>query len=190
MERAVGCGIIGLWRKNIAHLHRAPWKGAITQWGTDPPGNRMSGSLEGQLKRFQRAVCSTLFGLLLLWAGPSSSQPNIVFSVSGDQALIYPASIQYLPDEHTTIIPAAGAASARPAGGQPGLHYFFVAMSNQVGNAHYGDAFVLQSSDFRHFVFPPGFGNAQHGSAVFWPAHPAGGSCAYTGVTHFDEQYA
>jgi hypothetical protein len=142
------------------------------------------------LKRFQRAVCSTLFGLLLLWAGPSSSQPNIVFSVSGDQALIYPASIHYLPDEHTTIIPAAGAASARPGGGQPGLHYFFVAMSNQVGNAHYGDAFVLQSSDFQHFIFLPDFGNAQHGGAVFWPAHPAGGGCAYTGVTHFDEQYA
>ena len=64
------------------------------------------------MKRFKRAVCSTLFGLLLLWAGASSSQPNIVFSVSGDQALIYPASIHYLPDEHTTII---------PAGGQPGL---------------------------------------------------------------------
>jgi hypothetical protein len=125
-----------------------------------------------QLKRFQRAVCSTLFGLLLLWAGPSSSQPSIAFSVSGDQALSYPASIHYLPDEHTTIIPAAGAASARPAGGQPGLH------------------FVLQSSDFQHFVFPPGFGNAQRGGAVFWPAHSAGGSCDYAGVTHFDEQYA
>src|SRR6202790_1523232 len=124
--------------------------------------------------RFQRAVCSTLFGLLLLWAGPSSSQPNIVFSVSGDQALMYPASIHYLPDEHTTIVPAAGVAAARPAGG----HYFFVAMSNQVGNAHYGDAFVLQSFDFRHFVFAQGFGNARHGGAVFWSAHPAGGSCA------------
>jgi hypothetical protein len=140
--------------------------------------------------RFQRAVCFTLFGFLLLWAGSSSSQPNILFSVSGDRALNYPFSIHYLPDEHTTIIPAAGAASARPAGGQPGPHYFFVAMSNQVGNAHYGDAFVLQTFDFQHFFFPPGFGNAQHGRAAFWPAHPAGGSCAYPGVTHFDEQYA
>jgi hypothetical protein len=141
-------------------------------------------------RRFQRAVGASLFGLLLLWAGPSSSQSNIGFSVSADQALIYPDSIHYLPDEHTTIIPAPGAGSARPAGGQPGPHYFFVAMSNQVSNARDGGAFVLQSSDFRHFVFAPGFGNAQHGTAVFWPAHPAGGSCAYRGVTHFDEQYA
>ncbi len=142
------------------------------------------------MKRLQGAVHSALFGLLLLWAGPSTAQSNIVFSVSGDQGLIYPSSIHYLPDEHTTIIPAAGPAAAPLADGQPGLHYFFAAMSNQVGNAHHGDAFVLQSSDFRRFEFSPGFGNAQHGGAVFWPAHPAGGGCDYSGVTHFDEQYA
>jgi hypothetical protein len=139
------------------------------------------------LNRFRCPVCSTALTLLLLWVGPSSSQPSIVFSVSGDQALDYPASIHYLPDEHTTIMPAA---PARPVNGQPGPHNFFVAMANRVGNVLHGDAFVLQSSDFRHFVLAPAFGNAEHGGAVFWPAHPAGGSCAYGGVTHFDEQYA
>jgi hypothetical protein len=125
-----------------------------------------------------------------VWAGPSASQPSIVFSVSGDQALSYPASIHYLPDEHTTIMPARGAAVARAAAGQPGAYNFFVAMANQVRNVIYGDAYVLQSADLRHFVFAPGFGDPQHGGAVFWPAHRAGGSCAYAGVTHFDEQYA
>jgi hypothetical protein len=122
-----------------------------------------------------------------LWAGPSSSQPNIDFSVSGDQALSYPGSIRYLPDEHTTIMPAGG---ARRANGQPPPYDFFVAMANQVGNVQHGDVFVLQSSDLRHFVFAPGFGNAGHGGAVFWPPHPPGQGCTYAGVTHFDEQYA
>jgi hypothetical protein len=143
----------------------------------------------GQLSRLRFAVGFTLLGISLFWAGSSPSQTNVVFSVSNDQALTYPTSIRYLPDEHTTIMPAGGAASARSASGQP--HNFFVAMANQIGSALHGDAFVLQSSDFRHFVFAPGFGNAQHGGAVFWPPHAAGsGNCAYGGVTHFDEQYA
>ncbi len=63
-------------------------------------------------------------------------------------------------------------------------------MANQVGNAQFGDAFVLQSADLQHFIFAPGFGNAQHAGAVFWSAHPPSGNCTYPGVTHFDEQYA
>ena len=63
-------------------------------------------------------------------------------------------------------------------------------MANQGRTVQFGDAFVLRSNDFRHFGFAPGFGNAQHGGAVFWSRHPGSGNCAYSGVTHFDEQYA
>ncbi|MBV1704282.1 MAG: hypothetical protein KGI57_09565 [Hyphomicrobiales bacterium] len=146
-----------------------------------------SAGTQEEALRFRRAIGFTLLGLWSLWVGPAAAQSAATFSVSGDQALSYPASIQYLPDEHVTVLPAAGPAAARAVDAP---RDFFVAMSNRVGAAHWGDAFVLRSSDFRHFDFAPGFGDARRGHAVFWPAHPAGGSCAHPGVTHFDEQYA
>jgi hypothetical protein len=134
----------------------------------------------------------------------STPQPNIAFAVSNDQPLIYPDSFYWLPDEHTTIMPAAAFQNYLPPPGQPGPHDFFVAMSNcvapgvelrprqcengKVGKL-YGGAFVLRSSDFKNFSLTPGFGNANHGRAVFWsPNEP--GKCGYKTVTHFDEQYA
>jgi len=122
-------------------------------------------------------------------AEPPASTPQIVFSVSNNEALNYPPSIHYLPDEHTTVLPATGPVFRDRIPGQPGPHYFFVAMSNLLRNNMYDGTFVLKSSDFRHFTFAPGFGNAGHGQAVFWAPHPGSGNCGYSTVTHFDEQY-
>jgi hypothetical protein len=135
----------------------------------------------------------------------TTPQPSIAFSLSNDQPLSYPNSFYWLPDEHTTILPAVYAGASLLPPGQPGPHDFFVAMSNCVapggrppqrsrclsgnGAKLYGGAFVLESSDFRHFILAPGFGNANHGRAVFWSPHEPG-KCGYKTVTHFDEQYA
>ena len=92
------------------------------------------------MDRFRFPFCREVLILLLLWASPALSQTAIVFSVSGDQALDYPASIHYLPDEHTTIMPAA---VAHAVNGPPGPDNFFVAMENKIGNVFHGDTFVL-----------------------------------------------
>ena len=141
--------------------------------------------------RFGRAVgASLLAAAALVCAAPADARQVVRFSVSGDQPLSYPASIRYLPDEHTTIFPAIGAAPPRRAGESPGAFVFFVAMANRKGGAQFGDAFALQSRDLRRFAFAPGFGDPKHGGAIFWSPHPGVGNCAYRGVTHFDEQYA
>src|ERR1700738_4900694 len=62
----------------------------------------------------------------------SAPQPNIAFAVSNDQPLTYPDSFYWLPDEHTTIMPATALQNYLPPPGQPGPHDFFVAMSNCV----------------------------------------------------------
>src|SRR6202140_166388 len=164
------------------------------------------------MKHFGRAMGYSLVFLSLLTYGQSGgpnrmpesknelrSPPpaNIVFSVTNDQRLIYPDSFYWLPDEHTTIMPAAAFQNYLPPPGQPGPHDFFVAMSNciapgvklrprqcengKVGKL-YGGAFVLRSSDFKNFSLAPGFGNADHGRAVFWSPHEPG-KCGYKTVT-------
>jgi hypothetical protein len=116
---------------------------------------------------------------LLARADSATIEPNISFSVSADRALIYPNTFHYLPDEHTSILPVPG---------QPGLHNFFVVMVNQVGSQWHGGTFVLQSSNLTNLFLAPGFGKPDHGQAVFWGPHS--GTCDYSTVTHFDEQYA
>jgi hypothetical protein len=124
--------------------------------------------------------------------GSSIAQPDIVFSVSNDQTLTPPVTSLFLPDEHTTILPAIEPISSPLKGSNLSRYNFFVAMANAVDCNRFPGTFVLQSSDFLNFIFAPGFGNADHGTAVFWPPHPliTGGDCHYTTVTHFDEQYA
>ncbi len=148
-----------------------------------------SAGRDGPQSLLRRAMSAAVLAVCLIWATPSLSAPDIVFSVSGDEALTYPASIHYLPDEHTTIMSAGEPRLDLPARG-PGPFNFWVAMANMVAGAMHGDAFVLQSWDFRHFGFAPGFGDPRHGGAVFWSPHPGNGDCGYRGVTHFDEQYA
>lgn len=120
----------------------------------------------------------------------STPEPRIVFAVWNDEELTYPASARYLPDEHTTVLPAPRAVAYLERPGLSGPHNFFVAMSNAVGGTTYDGSFSLQSSDFRNLEFAPGFGNADHGKAIFWAPHPGSGNCGYKTVTHFDEQYA
>jgi hypothetical protein len=116
---------------------------------------------------------------LMAHADSSTVEPSITFSVSADRALKYPSSIKFLPDEHSTILPVPG---------RPGVHNFFEVMVNVVGSHWYGETFVLQSSNLTNLSFAPGFGKPDHGQAVFWGPHP--NDCNYSGVTHFDEQYA
>ena len=145
------------------------------------------------MNRFLRALGFAVLALPLLFGqeagrpaaaqaphrpSPSTPQPEIVFSVSPDQALAYPPSIHYLPDEHSTILPAQASYKAMP--GQMGPHNFFVAMANQVGKKMFDGAFVLQSYDFRHFFFAPGFGNPARGRAVFWAPTQAPATAAIT----------
>jgi len=138
----------------------------------------------------RHVVAIVVLALSLAWAQPSRAAPDITFSLSSDEPLTYPASIHYLPDEHTTIVGARDPRLDLPTRGPPATYDFWVAMANEVGGARHGDAFVLQTSDFHNFRFAPGFGDAHHGGAVFWSPHPGSGNCSYPGVTHFDEQYA
>ena len=133
-----------------------------------------------QMNRYFFTICSLLL-VISLWAHADSSttQPSISFSVSDDRALSYPSSFHYLPDEHTSIMPVPG---------QPGLHNFFVVMVNAVGSHWYGGTFVLQSPNLTNLFLASGFGKPDHGQAVFWGPHS--GTCDYSTVTHFDEQYA
>jgi len=113
----------------------------------------------------------------------------ISFAVSNDQALVYPPSIHYLPDEHASVIPVFSSPLTNPT-----AYNFFVAMANKVGRTFYGGTFVLRSANLIHFAFAPGYGVSKQGNAVLWPPHPGDGTaaaqCAYSGPTHFDEQYA
>src|SRR5580704_9128675 len=116
-----------------------------------------SAGRDGPQSPLRRTMSAAVLAVCLAWASPSLSAPDIVFSVAGDEALTYPASIHYLPDEHTTIVSAGNPGLDLPVRG-PGPFNFWVAMANMVAGAMHGDAFVLQSSDFRHFGFAPGFG--------------------------------
>jgi hypothetical protein len=105
---------------------------------------------------------------------------RITMSVSNDLVLTLPPTLEYVPDEHISFLPAP----------RPGFYNVIVAGDNQVGGQTYGDTFVLETSDFRKFILAPGYGNADRGRSIFWSPHTPTDLCNYKDVTHFDEQYA
>jgi hypothetical protein len=114
-------------------------------------------------------------------AGPAAHADNsITMSVSNDLAVTIPGSLKYVPDEHISFLPVI----------YPGVYSVIVAGTNQAGRQLFGDTFVLQTRDFLNFTLAPGFGNPDHGQAVFWAPHTFESPCNYAGATHFDEQYA
>ena len=105
---------------------------------------------------------------------------SITMSVSNDLAVSIPGTLKYVPDEHISFLPAI----------YPATYNVIVAGTNQVGRQLFGDTLVLQTRDFLNFTLAPGFGNPDHGQAIFWAPRTIGSPCNYAGVTHFDEQYA
>jgi hypothetical protein len=113
--------------------------------------------------------------------GPATRVDNsITMSVSNDLAVSIPRALKFVPDEHISFLPAIS----------PGVYNVIVAGANQVGRQLFGDTLVLQTRDFLNFTLAPGFGNPDHGQAIFWAPRTIGSPCNYAGVTHFDEQYA
>ena len=133
-------------------------------------------------------ACLALFGLLPGVLLAQQSNPNVVFSVApNNQTLYYPSTMQYLPDEHTTIMPVPRL-RGEPNARQPAApdYLFFVAANN----SNYGGTFVLKTTDLIHFDFAQNYGSAAvHGNAVMWPPNEFT-DCQYTGATVFDQNYA
>ncbi len=122
-------------------------------------------------------------------SGPAAaSSQTMVFSVSPNQTLDYPkGQFLALPDEHQTFIPK------REGSSDPLGSWVIAAMLHRVHGTNYGWTFLLETEDLLHLRLVPGAGDPAHGGAIFWPAHglqSGAAGCNYTGVTHFDEQYA
>ena len=85
----------------------------------------------------------------------------------------------------------AGDFTSKP---KPPGYYLVAAMLNNVNGTRNGWTFLLQTEDLFNLSLVPGAGDPAHGNAIFWTAHPliAVGptGCDYTGIAHFDEQYA
>jgi hypothetical protein len=83
---------------------------------------------------------------LLLSKGSLSARP-ITFSVSADEPLTVPGTLNYFPDEHTTFIPYT--LPLQRIG-----YLVFGAGMIKGGN---GGAVVLDTRDLQHFTFAPGY---------------------------------
>jgi hypothetical protein len=119
-----------------------------------------------------------------------SSKPSLAFSVSGDQTLNYPrAQFQAFPDEHQSFLRMP----KREQSSEPSGYYLVAAMINNANGKRNGWTFLLQTDDLLNFSLVPGAGDPEHGGALFWPAHEmlnGPTSCNYSGITHYDENYA
>ena len=138
-------------------------------------------------------TCQFSFAEATASQGPASKPPrsDIVFWVSGDRTLNYPADeFRALPDEHQTYIPMASRKWASQLQG----YYLVAPMINELNGTRYGWTFLLQTHDFFNLSLVRGAGDPTRGNSIFWPAHPlmntGRSGCNYAGVTHYDEQYA
>jgi len=103
---------------------------------------------------------------------------TITMSVSGDTTLRHPASMQTLPDEHTTVIQLPD-----------GTYRVFAASNTQLSGSGRTGALVLRTTDLYRFKPARGFGNpATLGLVLSAPS--AFGDCTFTPPSLFDQNYA
>jgi hypothetical protein len=92
----------------------------------------------------QKRLVSLVAASGLAAASAALAASPITMSVGADETLTYPAGLETLADEHTTIIPIGHS------------HYRFFAASNTTGSGigHTG-AVVLSTKDLVNFEFAP-----------------------------------
>jgi len=130
-----------------------------------------------------RARLPHVFIMLVLAAlPPACAISAVTISVDNETVLSYPAGMDTLADEHTTIIPIGD--PEEPLG-----YRFFVASDTAASGDGRTGAVVLETRDLVNFDFAEGFGDPSEGGLVLW-APVAFSDCSFAGDSVFDQNYA